>query len=59
MLVATVLGVLVAAWSAIGVYFMTDRKTELAPGVPAVAGPGVAAVLGALVVVFGRKARED
>ncbi len=27
--------------------------------VPAVAGPGVAAVLGALVVVFGRKARED
>ena len=58
-LVATVLGVLMAAWSAIGVFFMSERETELAPGVPAVAGPGVAAVLGALVVVFGRKARED
>ena len=58
-LVATVLGVLMAAWSAIGVFFMSDRETEMAPGVPAVAGPGVAAVLGALVAVFGRKSRKD
>ncbi len=58
-LVATVLGVLMAAWSAIGVFFMSDRETEMAPGVPGIAGPGVAAVLGALVVVFGRGADED
>ena len=58
-LVATVLGVLMAAWSAIGVLFMSDRETEMAPGVSAVAGPGVAAVLGALVAVFGRRAHED
>ena len=58
-MVATVLGVLMAAWSAIGVFFMSDRETEMAPGVPAVAGPGVAAVLGALVAVFGRRAHED
>ena len=58
-LVATVLGVLMAAWSAIGVFFMSDRETEMAPGVPGIAGPGVAAVLGALVVVFGRGAYED
>ena len=56
---AIVLGVLMAAWSAVGVLFMSDRETEMAPGVPAVAGPGVAAVLGALVAVFGRKARKD
>ncbi len=56
-LVATVLGVLIAAWSAIGVFFMSNRETEMAPGVPAVAGPGVAAVFGALVIVFGRRAR--
>ena len=58
-LVATVLGVLMAAWSAIGVFFMSDKETELTPGVPAVAGPGVAALLGALVAVFARRARED
>ena len=56
---ATVLGVLMAAWSAIGVFFMSDRETEMAPGVPGVAGPGVAAVLGALVALFGRRAHED
>ncbi len=33
--VATVPGVLMAAWSAIGVLFMSDRETEMAPGVPA------------------------
>ena len=58
-LVATVLGVLMAAWSAVGVFFVSDRQAEMAPGVPAVAGPGVAAVLGALVALFGRRAHED
>jgi hypothetical protein len=58
-LVATVLGVLMAAWSAIGVLFMSDMEAEMAPGVPAVAGPGVAAILGVLVAVFGRRAHED
>ena len=57
-LVASVLGVLMATWSTIGVFFMSDRETEMAPGVPAVAGPGVAAVLGALIAVFGLKARR-
>ena len=52
-LVATVLGVLMAAWSTIGMLFMSDRETEMAPGVPAVAGPGVAAALGALIAIFG------
>ena len=55
--ISTVLGVLMAAWSAIGVFFMSDRETEMAPGVPGIAGPGFAAVLGALLVVFGRRAR--
>ncbi len=57
--VATVLGVLMAAWSAVGVLFMIDKKTELAPGVPGVTGPGVAALLGVLVAVFGRRAHEE
>ena len=52
-LVATVLGVLMAAWSTIGMLFMSDRETEMAPGVPAVAGPGVAAALGTLIAIFG------
>ena len=56
---ATVLGVLMAAWSVVGVLSMSDRETEMAPGVPGIAGPGVAAVLGALVAVFGRRAREE
>ena len=55
----TVLGVLMAAWSVVGVLSMSDRETEMAPGVPGIAGPGVAAVLGALVAVFGRRAREE
>ena len=53
---ATVLGVLMAAWSVVGLLSMSDRETEMAPGVPGIAGPGVAAVLGALVAVFGRRA---
>lgn len=57
--VASVLGVLMAAWSAVGVLFMSDRETEMAPGVPGIVAPGVAAVLGALVAVFGRRAHEE
>ena len=57
--VATMLGVLMAAWSAVGVLFMSDRETELAPGVPGIVAPGVAAALGALVAVFGRRAHEE
>ena len=51
-LVAAVLGGLMAAWSAIGVFFMSDREIKMAAGVPA-----VAAVLGALIAVFGLRAR--
>ena len=57
--VATVLGVLMAAWSACGVLFMTDRETELAPGVPGSTGPSVAALLGALIAFFGGKAHRE
>jgi hypothetical protein len=44
-------GVLMALWSAVGVLFMSDRETQMAPGIP-----GVAAVLGALIGVFARRA---
>jgi hypothetical protein len=54
-LTSTMLGVLMALWSAVGVLFMSDRETQMAPGIPGVAGPGVAAVLGALIGVFGRR----
>ena len=57
--IASVLGVLMAAWSAVGVLFMSDRETEMAPGVPGIEAPGVAAALGALVAVFGRRAHEE
>ncbi len=57
--VATVLGVLMAVWSAVGVLFMSDRETEMAPRVPGIMAPGVAAVLGALVAFFGRRAHEE
>ena len=57
--IASVLGVLVAIWSAVGVLFMSDRETEMAPGVPGIVAPGVAAVFGALVAVFGRRAHEE
>ncbi len=56
---ATVLGVLMAAWSAGGVLLMSDRQTEMAPGVPGLAGPGVAALLGAMTALFARRAREE
>ena len=55
--IATALGVLMAVWSTVGMFFMSDKETEMAPGMPAVAGPGVAAVLGALIAVFGLRAR--
>ena len=45
-----------AVWSAIEVFFVSDREVELAPGVPAIAGPVVAPLLGPLIAVFGRKA---
>ena len=57
--IASVLGVLMAAWSAIGVLFMTDRETEMAPGVPGIAGPGIAAALGALIALFGHRAHDE
>ncbi len=58
-LTSTMLGVLMALWSAVGVLFMSDRETEMAPGVPGIMAPGVAAVLGALVAVFGRRAHQE
>jgi hypothetical protein len=58
-LASTVLGVLMAVWSAVGVFFVADEETELAPGVPAVAGPGVAAILGALIALFCLRARRE
>ncbi len=58
-LASTVLGVLMAVWSAVGVFFVSDEETELAPGIPAVAGPGVAAILGALIALFGLRARRE
>ena len=58
-LASTVLGASMAIWSAVGVFTMSEEKPELAPGVPGLAGPGVAAVLGALTAVFGRAAYEQ
>ena len=57
--ISTLLGILMAVWSAIGVLFVSDEGAEMAPGVPVVAGPGVAAVLGALIAVFGLRARRE
>src|SRR5688500_4922826 len=57
--IASVLGVLMAAWSAIGVFFMSDRETEMAPRVPGIAGPGIAAALGALIALFGHRAHDE
>lgn len=51
---ATALGVLMALWSAVGVLFV-PRGEELAPKVPGVLGPGVAAVLGAVVAALGAR----
>ena len=57
--ISSVLGILMAVWSAIGVFFVSDREVEMAPGVPAIAGPGIAALLGALIAVFGRRAYRE
>lgn len=51
---ATVLGVLMALWSAVGVLFVS-REAEVAPNVPGVLGPGVAAVLGVVVAMLGAR----
>lgn len=48
-----------AVGSSIGVIFMSDRETQIAPKIPGVAGPGVAAVLGALIAIFGRRAYSE
>ncbi len=57
--ISTTLGVLMAAWSAVGVFFIFDEDTEMIPRVPAVAGPGVAAALGVLISVFGLRTRRE
>ncbi len=54
--ISSVPGILMAVWSAVGVFFVSDREVEMAPGVPAIAGPGVAALLGTLIAVFDRRA---
>ena len=41
-------------WSAIGV-LRISREEEMAPKVPGVLGPGVAAALGAVVAVVGAR----
>jgi hypothetical protein len=54
--VAMLLGVLMALWSSIGVLFVS-REEEMAPKIPGVLGPGVAAVLGALTAALGWRRR--
>ena len=58
-LISSVLGILMGVWSAVGVFFVSDRQAEMAPGVLAIVGPGVAAVLGALIAGFGRRAYRE
>lgn len=55
--IATVLGILMAAWSSVGVLFVS-REEEMAPGVPGVLAPGVAAALGALTAALGLRSRR-
>ena len=54
--VATVLGVLMTLWSSIGVLYVS-REEEMAPKIPGVLGPGVAAALGALTAALGWRRR--
>ena len=54
--IATLLGVLMALWSSIGVLYVS-REEEMAPKIPGVLGPGVAAVLGALIAALGWRRR--
>ena len=55
--IATLLGVLMALWSSIGVLYVS-REEEMAPKIPGVLGPGVAAVLGALTAALGWRRRR-
>jgi hypothetical protein len=54
--IATVLGFLMTIWSSIGLLFLS-REEEMAPKIPGVLGPGVAAVLGALIAALGWRRR--
>ncbi len=54
--IATALGVLMAVWSAVGVFFVS-REEEMAPKIPGVLGPGDAAVSGALTAALGWRRR--
>ena len=54
---ATVLGVLMALWSGAGVRLLS-AEVKLLPGLPTAAGPGVPAVLGALIALFGVRAYQ-
>jgi len=58
-LLSSVLGVTMAIWSVAGLFTMSHRKTKLAPGVPGIAGPSVAALLGALTALLGRAAYKE
>jgi hypothetical protein len=54
--IATLLGVLMTLWSSIGVPFV-PREEEMAPKIPGVLGPAVAAVSGALIAALGWRRR--
>jgi hypothetical protein len=58
-LLSSVLGASMAIWSVAGLFTMSDRRPELVPGLPGVAGPAVAALLGALTALSGRAAYEE
>ncbi len=55
--IATVLGILMAVWSSVGVLFVSGEE-KMAPGVPGILAPGVAAVLGALTATLGLGSRR-
>jgi hypothetical protein len=54
-LTSTVLGGLMALWSALGVLFLVN-DVGLPPGLPTIAGPGVPTLGGILMVIFGIRA---
>ena len=54
--ITTALGVLMAVWSVVGVFFMSTEE-EMAHKVPGVLGPGLAAALGALTAALGLRSR--
>ena len=55
--IATALGILMAVWSSVGV-LLVSQEEELAPRVPGVLGPGVAAALGALTAALGLRSQR-